>query len=58
MFMCNLGRARRIVIYAEGAEVTKFIDVSLKHFVAKHIRKIMRAIHDKRSGLSLPEKWI
>jgi len=49
---------RRITIYAEGAEITKFIDVSLKHFVAEDIRKLMRKIHDNRPDLSLPKKWI
>jgi hypothetical protein len=34
----------RIVIYAERRGADKFIDVSLKHFLAEGIRELMRAI--------------
>jgi hypothetical protein len=49
---------RRIAIYAEHRDGVKFIDVSLKHFVADDIRKLMRAIHEQRPDLSLPKAWI
>ncbi len=49
---------RRIVIYARHAEGGKFIDVSLKHFVADDIRKLMRAIHERRPDLTLPKHWL
>jgi len=32
----------------------KYIDVSLKHFVAADITKLMAAIHNQRPDLSLP----
>jgi hypothetical protein len=48
---------RRIVIYARHADGGKFIDVSLKHFVAGDIRKLMRAIHDRRPDLAIPRGW-
>jgi hypothetical protein len=50
---------RRIVIYAENPRGEgKFIDVSLKHFVADDIRKLMRAIHTRRPDLTLPKHWM
>ena len=49
---------RRIVIYARHADGGKFIDVSLKHFVAEDIRNLMRAIHERRPDLSLPKNWL
>jgi hypothetical protein len=49
---------RRIVIYARYADRGKHIDVSLKHFVATDIRKLMKAIHDRRPDLELPEQWL
>jgi hypothetical protein len=54
------GRAfRRIAIYAHSAEdKATFVDVSLKHFAHDDIRKLMRAIHEKRPDLSLPKNWI
>lgn len=49
---------RRIVIYAKESHAEgKFIDVSLKHFVAEDIRNLMRAIHGRRPDLSLPKNW-
>jgi hypothetical protein len=49
---------RRIVIYAKEAHGEgKFIDVSLKHFVAEDIRNLMRAIHGRRPDLTLPKHW-
>jgi hypothetical protein len=49
---------RRIAIYAEdpGGE-DKFIDVSLKHFLADDIRELMRAIRIRRPDLELPPHW-
>ncbi len=49
---------RRIVIYARHADGGKFIDVSLKHFVADDIRKLMSAIHDRRPDLQIPKGWL
>jgi hypothetical protein len=49
---------RRIVIYAEKPHSEgKFIDVSLKHFVADDVRKLMRTIHARRPDLALPKHW-
>lgn len=49
---------RRIAIYAGKPHgEAKHIDVSLKHFVATDIRKLMHAIHDRRPDLTLPKKW-
>lgn len=49
---------RRIVIYAKKSHAeSKFIDVSLKQFVAEDIRNLMRAIHGRRPDLSLPKNW-
>jgi hypothetical protein len=50
--------SRRIAIYARGAGGHKWIDVSLKHFVAEDIRRLMRAIHEQRPDLSVPENWL
>jgi len=50
---------RRIVIYTGNPQgESKFIDVSLKHFAADDIRKLMRAIHQERPDLVLPKHWI
>ena len=50
---------RRIVIYAEKSHGEgKHIDVSLKHFVADDVRKLMRAIHARRADLTLPKHWM
>ena len=50
---------RRIAIYAENPHGEgKFIDVSLKHFVADDIRELMRAIHARRPDLELPKHWV
>jgi hypothetical protein len=50
---------RRITIYAEERDGgSKFIDVSLKHFVADDVRKLMRAIHSRRPDLELPKHWV
>lgn len=46
---------RRIAIYGEPG---KWIDVSLKHFVAGDIRKLMNLIHQERSELQIPKNWI
>jgi len=48
---------RRIVIYAERRGADKFIDVSLKHFLAEDIRELMRAIRIHRPDLELPPHW-
>jgi hypothetical protein len=50
---------RRITIYAEKPRGEgKYIDVSLKHFVADDVRKLMRAIHARRADLTLPKHWM
>lgn len=49
---------RRIAIYAgESQDTGKFIDVSLKHFVADDVRKLIRVIQDHRADLALPKNW-
>ena len=49
---------RRIAIYAgDSHNEGKFIDVSLKHFTADDVRKLMHAIHDHRPDLALPKRW-
>jgi hypothetical protein len=49
---------RRIAIYgASPSGADKFIDVSLKHFVAGDFRELMHAIHDHRPDLTLPKHW-
>jgi len=50
--------ADRIAIYAEGAGETKHIDVSLRHFVAADIRRLMRVIHERRPELAVPKNWL
>jgi hypothetical protein len=49
---------RRIAVYAQHGSSTKFIDVSLKHFAADDIRKLMRVIHEQRPDLVLPKNWV
>ena len=49
---------RRIVIYAKHADGGKFIDVSLKHFVAADVRRLMKLIHERRPDLAVPVKWL
>lgn len=50
---------RRIVIYDERRHgKAKFIDVSLKHFVADDIRELMRAIRVRRPDLTFPKHWV
>lgn len=49
--------ARRITIYAETHEGPKVIDVSLKHFNTRDIRKLMKMIHEQRPDLDMPEGW-
>ena len=49
---------RRIAIYAgDPRGAGKFIDVSLKHFAADDVRKLMRIVHDRRPDLILPKNW-
>jgi hypothetical protein len=50
--------ADRIAIYAAHNGETKHIDVSLRHFVATDIRKLMHAIHEQRPDLTIPKSWI
>src|SRR5216684_1115817 len=50
--------SQRIAIYALGPSGHKWIDVSLKHFAAEDIRRLMRAIHEHRPDLSIPKNWI
>ena len=50
---------RRIAIYAQQSHSTqKFIDVSLKHFAEKDIRRLIAIIHEHRPDLELPKKWL
>ena len=51
-------RYRRIAIYAdEPPGEGKFIDVSLKHFSADDIRRLMRTIQIQCPDLELPPHW-
>jgi hypothetical protein len=50
--------SRRIAIYANSSDGHKWIDVSLKHFAADDICRLMRAIHDRRPDLTIPKGWI
>ncbi len=47
---------RRITIYRKG-EAGDFIDVSLKHFAADDIRRLMHSIQSARPDLALPRRW-
>jgi hypothetical protein len=47
----------RIAIYAGQGAQEKHIDVSLRHFTSDDIRKLMRAIHERRPDLSIPRNW-
>jgi hypothetical protein len=49
---------RRLAIYSEHGSSIKFIDVSLKHFAADDVRKLMRVIHEQRPDLVLPKNWV
>jgi len=50
---------RRITIYAgELHNKGKFIDVSLKHFVADDVRRLVRVIQARRPALALPKHWV
>lgn len=49
---------RRIAIYADtGADASKVIDVSLKHFSPLAIGQLVRTIGIRRPELSLPKHW-
>jgi hypothetical protein len=50
--------SRRIAIYGNGSDGQKWIDVSLKHFAADDIRRLMRAIHERRPDLAIPKGWV
>jgi len=50
--------ADRIAIYASQGAAERHIDVSLRHFVTDDIRKLLRAIHDRRSDLTIPNGWL
>jgi hypothetical protein len=53
----SIGRGRpfrRIVVYAQHSS-GKFIDVSLKHFVLRDVRKLIQAIKNHRPDLVTPE---
>src|SRR5262252_2744299 len=47
--------SRRIAIYSHSTDGPKWIDVSLKHFAADDIRRLMHAIHERRPDLSIPK---
>jgi hypothetical protein len=52
----NLMRpSRRLTIYATDGE---HIDVSLKHFAAADIRRLMKNIHEIRPDLDIPKQWL
>lgn len=48
---------RRIAIYPKNGGKRHFIDVSLKHFAARNIRRLMTEIQSRRPDLELPEAW-
>lgn len=48
----------RIAIYSGTDRARSFIDVSLKHFVADDIRRLMRAIQEQRPDLTMPKYWL
>jgi hypothetical protein len=50
--------SNRITIYGKNKERPQWIDVSLKHFSAEDIRRLMRAIHEERPDLSIPKQWL
>ena len=50
--------SRRIAIYSDGSNGHKWIDVSLKHFAADDIRRLMQAIRERRPDLSIPKDWL
>jgi len=45
---------RRVTIYSEKHGQTKWIDVSLKHFVRSDIQKLLDIIKTKRPDLAIP----
>jgi hypothetical protein len=45
---------RRLAIYSERHGQTKWIDVSLKHFVKSDIQKLLDIIKSKRPDLTIP----
>jgi hypothetical protein len=47
----------RIAIYAGQCAQERHIDVSLRHFTSDDIRKLMRAIHERRPDLMIPRNW-
>jgi hypothetical protein len=52
----NLMRpTRRLTIYATGGE---HIDVSIKHFVATDIHRLLQCIHEARPDLDMPSQWL
>jgi hypothetical protein len=58
----GLGAGRptpRIVIYTRGPYPDRpYIDVSIRHFVADDIRRLMRGIRAARPDLELPHLWV
>lgn len=50
--------SNRITIYGKGGERPQWIDVSLKHFAADDVRRLMHAIHERRPELSIPKEWL
>lgn len=45
---------RRMVIYAKHVEGGKFIDISLKHFLAEDIQRLLNEIQEARPDLTVP----
>ena len=57
--MAKMNRpVQRITIYSDTDGVQSFIDISLKHFVADDIRRLLRAIQEQRPDLTMPKHWI
>lgn len=50
--------SNRITIYGKEGGRPQWIDISLKHFAADDIRRLMRAIHERRPELSIPKEWL
>jgi hypothetical protein len=50
--------ADRITIYGKSEGNEKYIDVSLRHFTAGDIKKLMHVIHDRHPDLTIPPKWL
>jgi hypothetical protein len=48
----------RITIHGRTEGSERRIDVSIKHFVAEDIRRLMHLIRESRPDLDLPKRWL